>query len=1260
MKLIQVLLLAAILQTSSFGQFTGASPARSTTVTQKQKKYPSLLWEITGNGLKKPSYLFGTMHVSSKTVFILDDSFYNAMQRVEVVALEQNPEVWQEEYARQKEMQIGALSIRSDHLAGNNEKLSLNTFAIKNYEDRLKQALRMEARMINGLMYRSVVGMEEFEEDTYLDMYIYRTARRMNKKFTGVEDYKETERLVKEAYKLLDDPRYRKRKSYNYEQEMLASRQTELAYKNGDLDMLDSLQEANVQDEKFRELFMFARSRIQAQSIDSILKTHSLFVAVGAAHLPGQHGVIEFLRAMGYKLRPVTMSKHSSTAKERLDLVRVPNRFVRHSMPDSLFSFSIPSGQMYRYPSYDGFDTWQYIDIANGSYYLISRIRTNASFFGDNVAGVEDKIFCLLYEHIPGKIITRRRITSNGYSGYEVTNKTKKGDIQRYQIFALPDEVVLFKTSGAGDYILKGDEAKNFFSSISFSPRSNKGPSLFADDYSGFRAILPTKPLFIPIKTNASNRHEWISSDAKGNSFMVMKYFNNQVDYIEEDTFMLRLAEESFAYSGCLKARKGSSFTRFHNYPALQANYLHADSSHVQVLFYLCRNSIVAVAAKGRSIVQLQDFFANYSPAPYRYNHLVKLNHNKLGCTITSLPGTDGNDELERAAINELMESFPNEMEARVAVALANYQSTITFSSDTTGQAVIVTKTMLPPYYAAIDSASFINSFLSLQIDGAERCNERHKISNGWFVQECEVRKPGSERVVQLKLMYKDGLVYTLRSVTDAYSAPDSFISTFFSSFEPVLNADPFDPFTPKSQALLSDYFSGCPVARFGALSLLEQVKFDSADLPGVVKAIEDLEWSQKDYMQTKRRWIAVLGGIKTNTAADYLAGLYTRVKDTSDLQNQVLDALTSMKTAYAFNVFRNAVLSDAPGLVEAAAVEPEIDFLPQFFYANKQTQKKDRKWQALYDTIALTAAILPDLAELLYLEDYRPIVLALMAEAADAGMLSKSQVSPLKRRLLLEANQFLKKQLAMEDKLALEQQVAEHFATDEPDAAQPDQRLLNYTRLLLLFEGDADVESFYSRMMTSKDPALLLDLAITLLKRNRPVPHHVFLSLAANANYRLKLHRKLQGMKRLDRFPKQYRTQDYFSKSHILEKKGGAIKIDTLVPLWRQNVVVSGQEGFVYFFKYRKMRDDLDWYVAISGLQPLDTTEVWCSPPQRFDITTVTDEAYNSHTPAEQLNRVLKESIYSRRPSADVFYQARKDDQFSMYSTDGATGGLH
>src|SRR5450631_4852634 len=72
---------------------------------KQSHKYPSLLWEITGNGLKKPSYLFGTMHVSSKMVFHLSDSFYLDLRRSDVVALELDPQLWQDQLFRFQKMQ---------------------------------------------------------------------------------------------------------------------------------------------------------------------------------------------------------------------------------------------------------------------------------------------------------------------------------------------------------------------------------------------------------------------------------------------------------------------------------------------------------------------------------------------------------------------------------------------------------------------------------------------------------------------------------------------------------------------------------------------------------------------------------------------------------------------------------------------------------------------------------------------------------------------------------------------------------------------------------------------------------------------------------------------------------------------------------------------------------------------------------------------------------------------------------------------------
>lgn len=52
------------------------------------------MWKVSGNGMKKPSYLYGTMHISGKMAFHLGDQFYQAIGQVDVVALELEPEAW--------------------------------------------------------------------------------------------------------------------------------------------------------------------------------------------------------------------------------------------------------------------------------------------------------------------------------------------------------------------------------------------------------------------------------------------------------------------------------------------------------------------------------------------------------------------------------------------------------------------------------------------------------------------------------------------------------------------------------------------------------------------------------------------------------------------------------------------------------------------------------------------------------------------------------------------------------------------------------------------------------------------------------------------------------------------------------------------------------------------------------------------------------------------------------------------------------------
>ena len=52
----------------------------------------NLLWEISGNNLSEPSYLFGTMHVQDERAFQFSDSVLIAIENTDAFAMEIHPD----------------------------------------------------------------------------------------------------------------------------------------------------------------------------------------------------------------------------------------------------------------------------------------------------------------------------------------------------------------------------------------------------------------------------------------------------------------------------------------------------------------------------------------------------------------------------------------------------------------------------------------------------------------------------------------------------------------------------------------------------------------------------------------------------------------------------------------------------------------------------------------------------------------------------------------------------------------------------------------------------------------------------------------------------------------------------------------------------------------------------------------------------------------------------------------------------------------
>ena len=278
------------------------------------KKYQSLLWEITGNGLQKPSYLYGTMHVSKKLAFHLTEAFFQDLKSTDIVALESNPETWLEELMNDSK---GAISnnFYKKYLMKYSRDFYKDAFGFTVSTDKnIQFEISKEPEDVNSLLYRYNGYSGNFEEQTYLDLFIMQAARKSGKKVASLENYKTSMEMVTKASLPDEDSEKDKvvRKTYS---PYLVGEQIESAYRDGNLDALDSLNKLTYATKKFEKYMLIDRNKIMVHSMDSLMKISSVFTAIGAAHLPGNEGVISLLQSMGYTVKAVKSEVTKSSIK---------------------------------------------------------------------------------------------------------------------------------------------------------------------------------------------------------------------------------------------------------------------------------------------------------------------------------------------------------------------------------------------------------------------------------------------------------------------------------------------------------------------------------------------------------------------------------------------------------------------------------------------------------------------------------------------------------------------------------------------------------------------------------------------------------------------------------------------------------------------------------------------------------------------------------------------------------------------------------
>ena len=1185
-------------------------------------KYPSLFWEITGNGLKKPSYLFGTMHVSSKMVFHLSDSFYLAIKNVDAVALELNPDLWQAQMmdmGKSKEQYIKYTQ------SSGNDYLTELSFRIVKYDDELKMALNNEPIVVNSLLYRTYKSKEDFEEDTFLDLYIFQTGKKLGKRGTGVENYYQTEKLITEAYADMAMEKKKQTTDTDNEPGDDITEKMQDAYRRGDLDLLDSLDNMTERSVAFREKFLYARNVIQANSMDTIMKKSSLFVGVGAAHLAGKRGVIELLRKMGYTLRPIMMTDRDAVQKEEIDKLKVPVIFTMQTSDDSLYSVALPGPLFKQEEGYQQLDRRQYSDMNNGAYYLVTRIRTHAAFLGQNETEVLKKVDSTLYENIPGKIISKKLISQNGYAGYDIVNRTRRGDLQRNRIIITPFEILIFKMSGKENYAA-GTEADQFFNSIKIKELNN-GPLVFEPAQGGFKVQLPQWPAayYNAFAADGNDRWEYEAVDKfTGTAYLIFKKAVYNFHFLDEDNFDLGLIEESFRNPDIFDKQLQRTPGTYLGYPCLDVKEKMKDGTEIDAKFIIKGPQYYVIAARSKDKkTDLSTFFNSFKITPYQYGAPKNFVDTFLHFSVVSPVLPDLDNDL-RTYVEKASNGISN------ANAYGGYTSYWpkpkygTFKSDATGEMAAVTIQEFPKYYFIKDADKYWKDYV-----------EDYKYKNDLFLYKTEpltlndqvkgtrfiLRDTNTSRTIVRTVLLKDNFSFSLVSMGDTLTAPGTFIENFFSSFKPEEKILGKNIYTNRLDAFFDDLFSKDSTTRTKARQYISNLNYGEEGIPKIVNAINRLKLSDKDYFDSKTKLIAELGYIKdtiNHQLTGILKGIYEQCADTSTFQNEVFRALARHTTKESYGLLKELLIQDPP------IFENSYDYSGLF--------------TNLYDSLQLTHELFPELLQLLAVDDYKENVLSLLVTLVDSNIVKAEAYEAYFSKIYFDAKVELKKQMSKDEKI---QENVEGENDDNDKIVTTDSygsgnsTLDEYCVLLMPFyDRNINVQKYFEKLLQTKDIQIKLKVVVLLLRNKKNVADSIIQKLASTDRYRSRLYTALEEIKRLDRFPAQYKNQLAIARSILLSDKDYN-KVDSVVFLKKQPVAYKNSKGMVYFFKYRVKKAD-EWKIGFSGLQPEKENEI----SSNDDLAVMTEKKIKKDEPVDdQFQKLLKKILFNFHKSSKNFY---------------------
>lgn len=278
-----------------------------TSFAQKQEPTPEtgLLYRISGNGLDKPSYVFGTVHLACRDEMFSAEKLRSYIGQTERLVLEVDMDD-----PAEVAVLTGGLMLSS----GKSFRSELTPEQFEKVSSYLRSAIGMSAEQVQTfsplalqVLIFSSPSILGCSPPSSHEMLLTDLAKESKRPVEGLETAEfqvgimqsiPIEKQAKMLYEMAVSPE-RVIKQFNELREAYRKQDSELLYEVASSQFGDYADlQAPLLDKRNEDWF---------PKVESMIKAKSSFIAVGGAHLGGKTGLITMLRKKGYKVEAVRL-----------------------------------------------------------------------------------------------------------------------------------------------------------------------------------------------------------------------------------------------------------------------------------------------------------------------------------------------------------------------------------------------------------------------------------------------------------------------------------------------------------------------------------------------------------------------------------------------------------------------------------------------------------------------------------------------------------------------------------------------------------------------------------------------------------------------------------------------------------------------------------------------------------------------------------------------------------------------------------------